>query len=133
MNGLGLQKKTFQTNIVGSLFCIMAIQTLVPLKGILGFVIAMLLQSGIISCLLLWQVLKNIELPINIMGWMIQPTIAAVASSLTSNLIYQRLIIPSFSLIPGTIIGISLLASFYIALLFALKCITIQDIQSFKA
>lgn len=133
MNGLGLQKKTFQTNIVGSLLCILAIQILVPQKGIIGFVIAMLVQSGVISCLLLWQVLKNISLPVNLMGWIIQPTIAGTFSALVSTFIYRTYIAPVFSLLIGTILGIILLASLYIALLFALKCITIKDIKSFMA
>ncbi len=133
MNGLGLQKKTFQTNIVGSLVCILTIQLLVPQKGIIGFVIAMLLQSGVISCLLLCQVLKNVSLPINLMGWIIQPTLAGIISSFFTLFIYHKYIAPVCTLVTGTILGILLLASFYTALLFALKCITIKELKSFIA
>lgn len=131
MNGLGLQKKTFQTNIIGSLVCILFIQLLVPQKGIMGFVIALLLQSGIISSLLLWHVLKNISLPIDLLNWLVRPTLAAVAGSLMTLYINKNFLLPFLSLRLSTFIAIIILASFYLILLFMLKCITIKDIKSF--
>lgn len=133
MNGLGLQKKTFQTNIIGSLICIVIIQVLVPQKGIVGFVLAMLFQSGIITILLLWHVLKNIELPIDPLNWIFRPIISAIAGSLLSIYIHDHYLVLIGANWISTILAILLLGGFYILILFLLKCITTDDIKSFMS
>ena len=131
MNGLGMQKQTFKTNILGSLVCIAVILTVIPIKGILGFVLALLIQSGLVTVLLLWQILKNIDLPIDISNWMIKPTLAALAGSLTTIYIHHTYLVAIFSSTLATFIAITLLTAFYIGVLFMLKCITVKDIKMF--
>lgn len=131
MNGLGMQKQTFKTNIVGSLMCIGIILFVVPQKGIIGFVLAMLIQSGLVSTLLLWQVLENIALPVDVLNWVIRPIIAATASALSAIYIHNIYLSQVFSLRLSTLFAIMLLGSFYIALLFVLRCITTKDIKMF--
>ncbi len=131
MNGLGMQKQTFKTNILGSLTCISIILTVVPLKGILGFVLALLVQSGFVTVLLLWHVLKNIDLPVDINNWIIKPIIAALAGALSTTYIHHAYLMPAFSLKLATLMAIILLGTFYIFMLFVLKCITSKDIKMF--
>ncbi len=131
MNGLGMQKQTFKTNILGSLTCISIILTVVPLKGILGFVLALLVQSGFVTVLLLWHVLKNIDLPVDINNWIIKPIIAALAGALSTTYIHHAYLMSAFSLRIATLMAIILLGTFYIFMLFVLKCITPKDIKMF--
>lgn len=131
MNGLGMQKQTFKTNIVGSLTCIMIILTVVPQKGILGFVLALLIQSGLVTIILLWHVLKNIDLPVDVNNWIVKPIIAALAGALTTTYIHHTYLMAQFSLVIATLISVMMLGAFYIAVLFILKCVTIKDIKMF--
>ncbi|MDF2614794.1 MAG: polysaccharide biosynthesis protein [Clostridia bacterium] len=131
MNGLGMQKQTFKTNIFGSLTCIAIILTIVPQKGILGFVLALLVQSGFVTILLLWHVLKNIDLPIDINNWIAKPIVAALAGALTTTYIHHAYLTAVFSLGIATLIAILMLGAFYGAMLFILKCVTIKDIKMF--
>ncbi len=131
MNGLGMQKQTFKTNVIGSLTCICIILTIVPLKGILGFVLALLIQSGFVTIMLLWHVLKNIDLPVDIKNWVVKPTIAALAGALTTTYIHKTYFMSMFSLRIATLSSIMLLGSFYVVMLFILKCITLKDLKMF--
>lgn len=131
MNGLGMQKQTFKTNILGSLICIAIILTVVPLKGILGFVLALLVQSGLVTMMLLWHVLKNIDLPVDLHNWIIKPLLAALAGTLTATYIHHTYLIPAFSMRLATFLAILVLGIFYIVMLFLLRCITSKDIKMF--
>ena len=131
MNGLGMQKQTFKTNILGSLVCISIILTIVPIKGILGFVLALLIQSGLVTIMLLWQVLKNIDLPIDLNNWIVKPIIAASAGALCTLYIHHTYLMKGFSLRLATLAASALLGLFYIFMLFILKCITVKDIKMF--
>lgn len=131
MNGLGMQKQTFKTNIIGSLICISTILTVVPIKGILGFVLAMLLQSGTVTILLLWQVLKNIDLPVDLYNWLFKPILAGIAASLMAVYMNQAYLTSHFVLRMSTFIAIALLGLLYVCALFLLKCLTLKDIKMF--
>ena len=131
MNGLGMQKQTFKTNIMGSLICITIILTIVPLKGILGFVLALLIQSGLVTVLLLWHILKNIDLPVDLNNWIVKPLIAALAGSFTTIYIHHTYLTVSFPLTLSTLIAIVLLGAFYLIALILLKCITLKDVKMF--
>ncbi len=129
MNGLGMQKQTFKTNIIGSLICISTILLVVPKKGIIGFVLAMLLQSGLVTTLLLSHVLKNIALPIDLYNWILKPVVSGAICSLLTISLYNGYLCHHFSLRLGTFMAIILLGTSYLISLFALKCVTIKDIQ----
>lgn len=131
MNGLGLQKQTFKTNIMGSIICIATIILIIPKRGIIGFVLAMLLQSGFVSCDLLWHVLRNIELPVDVVNWVIRPIIAAVGCAFLTTLMNKLCFSISFGIIISTILSISFWGISYIFLLFLFKCVTVKDIKTF--
>jgi stage V sporulation protein B len=131
LNGLGLQKTTFKINIIGSIVCISLIFFLVPIKGILGFVIALLLQSGIVTILHMWEILKTIDLTVDILNWIVKPLLSAIAGSLFMKYIYNAYLPSLFSQRISTFIAILALGSFYIAFLFLSKCITTKDIKDF--
>lgn len=133
MNGLGLQRKTFETNIIGSLACIATIQYLVPQKGIIGFAIAMLLQSGIISIVLLWHVLKNICLPVDVLNWIIRPGLAAACAGFVTININRYYLSTHLSIVPNTLVAILILGLIYLVLIFAFKCVTLDDLKTLKA
>lgn len=129
MNGLGLQRLTFKGNVIGSAICIALILLIVPLKGIVGFMIAMLVQSGFVTIYHLSKVLNNVDLPIDILNWVIKPIIAATAGSLSVKYIFTTYLAQSFSLRLSTFIAIMILGIFYVVFLFLLKSVTIKDVR----
>lgn len=131
MNGLGMQKQTFKTNILGSLVCISIILAAVPTKGIIGFILALLIQSGLVTILLLSHVLKHITLSVDLPNWIVKPSIAAIASSFFSRYIASNYLFLSFGSRISILLSVLLLGLFYICLLFILGCVTKTDIQMF--
>lgn len=131
MNGLGMQKKTFQTNIIGSLICIAVISFLIPRRGIMGFVLAMLLQSGFVCCLLLSYVLKYIDLNVDVMHWMIQPAAAALCASVIALTFNRYLFVPYFPLAISTLFAIITLGSVYLMLLVLIGAFSLKSVKSF--
>lgn len=131
MNGLGMQKQTFKTNIIGSIICITAITLLIPRKGIMGFVIAMLLQSGFVCSDLLSHILKFIELRIDLNHWFLQPTLAGIFCSFIAITFKRYLLAPYFSLPVTTILAILILGITYLMLLVLIGAFSIKDIKGF--
>lgn len=131
MNGLGMQKQTFKTNIIGSLICIATITLLVPQKGIIGFVLAMLLQSGFVCCKLLFYVLNFVNLRVDLNHWILKPCLAAFASSFIAITFNRCLFMNAFSLPMSTILSIFTLGSTYLMSLILIGSFSIKDIKSF--
>ncbi len=133
MNGLGLQKKTFITNIMGSCLCIVAILTLVPTRGIIGFVIAMLLQSGFVCTMLLAYILKFIDLPVDIKNWLVMPSLGGIICSSLTIIINRCLLREIFSFQMTTLISVLILGITYICVLFLIGAIKVSDLKNMRA
>ncbi|WP_029487770.1 putative polysaccharide biosynthesis protein [Candidatus Epulonipiscium viviparus] len=131
LNGLGLQKTTFQGNILGSVACIVLIIVGVPKSGLVGFTLALLAQAGIATCYHLYHALDSISLPINVLSWIMKPAIAISIGSIAIRYIYNSLLSGMVGAKVATVIAIALLGLFYITFLFAFKCITKEDIKAF--
>lgn len=131
MNGLGMQKQTFKINIIGSLLCIAIITLFVPTKGIIGFVLAMLLQSGFVCCNLLSHVLKYVELKVDLNHWIIKPSIAGVACSFISISFNRFLFTQYCSPIISTILSLLTLGCTYLLCLILIGSFSIKDIKAF--
>ena len=131
MNGLGMQKRTFQTNIIGSFLCISTILFVVPRKGIIGFVLALLLQSGFVCCRLLIYILNFVELKVDLNHWILKPTIAAIAASFISITFNHYLFSPYFGLTLSTIFSVVTLGSTYLMSLILIGSFSIKDIKAF--
>ncbi len=131
MNGLGMQKQTFKINMIGSILCIITITLSVPVKGIIGFVLAMLLQSSFVCCNLLVYVLNYVELKVDISHWMIKPIISGMACSFISLSFNRFLFTPYFSPVMSTILSILTLAGTYLLFLILIGSFSIKDIKAF--
>ncbi len=131
LNGLGLQKMTFKGNIIASVLCIGLILYLVPRQGLLGFTLALLVQSGFATVYHLYHALSSIELPVDVVGWMIKPAIAITCGCTIIRYLYDNVLLGMFSQRISTAIAITILGVFYIAFLFIFKCVTKKDVQMF--
>lgn len=130
LNGLGLQRLTFKSTLIGSAICISIILLLVPQKGIIGFAIAMLLQSGFMTIYNLCHILKHISLPVDLIGWVIKPSVAALFGCLSMKYIHNHILLANFSMTLSTVMAVALLGIFYIAYLFIFRCVTLEDVKA---
>ncbi|OON92481.1 MAG: polysaccharide biosynthesis protein [Epulopiscium sp. Nele67-Bin001] len=131
LNGLGLQKMTFQGNVIASVLCIFLILTLVPSQGLVGFTLALLVQSGFATIFHLAHALGSIELPVDVLGWMVKPAIAITCGCIVMRYIFDAILVEMFSFRMATGIAITILGAFYIVFLFVFKCVTKKDIEMF--
>lgn len=131
LNGLGLQKLTFKGNVIASALCITTILLLVPERGLIGFVLAMLFQSTFATTYHLFHVLKHISLTVDFTGWFLKPAIAAVSGCLIMKYIHTHYLTSIFSLRISTCLAILALGLFYIAFLFIFKSLTKDDVKMF--
>ncbi|OON96682.1 MAG: hypothetical protein ATN36_04945 [Epulopiscium sp. Nele67-Bin005] len=122
---------TFKGNVIASVLCIGAILFLVPEQGLLGFTSALLLQSGFATTYHLYHALQSIELPVDIVGWMIKPALAITFGSMGMKYVHNNILMTAFSLRISTFIAIVILGIFYLGFLFAFKCVTKKDIEMF--
>lgn len=131
MNGLGMQKQTFKTNIIASLCCIATILLLVPRKGIIGFVFAMLIQSGFVCCRLLTYVLNFVDLKVDLSHWIVKPAIAAMVSSFIAVTFNRYVLMPHLSLLLSTVCALLILGLTYLLCLILIGSFTVKDIKTF--
>ena len=130
MNGLGMQKRTFQTNLMGSLFCITTILLIVPRKGILGFVLALLLQSGFVCCRLLIYVLDFVELQIDLKGWILKPLFASLVSAFIA-LSFNHFLTHFASITFTTLLSLIILGGAYLLFLLLFGSFSIEELKHF--
>lgn len=131
MNGLGMQRQTFKTNIAASLLCIATIVLLVPRKGIIGFVFAMLIQSGFVCSRLLVYVLNFVDLKVDLSHWVIKPTLAALAASFIALTFNRYLFITYCTSTLSTILSLLTFGSAYLMALVLVGSFSIRDIKGF--
>lgn len=131
LNGLGLQKLTFKGNIIASIICILLILVLVPKQGIMGFILALLAQSGFVTIYHLLHVLQHISLKVDVVGWIIRPGLAAAAGCFVMKYVHTHYLTSMFSLTIATVIAVCALAAFYLTFLFLFKSLTKDDILMF--
>jgi len=132
LNGLGKQLQTLIGSIIGSLICISIICLVVPHKGLIGFIAALIISSSFTTILHLRDVLKFTSIPIDLINWFIKPSLAATAGALIVKYTLQHYLTNMLSLRLSTLGGITALGLFYIFFLFVLGSLTKDDIRMFS-
>lgn len=128
LNGLGLQRMTFKGNLYASICSIVAVLILVPRQGITGFVIALLIQSSIGVIYHLVHVLQHIDLQVDVINWMLKPSLAALCSYFLMRLLHQQYLVHTFNLVGATTLAAASLLCIYGILLFVFRALTKDDI-----
>jgi stage V sporulation protein B len=131
LNGLGLQRLTFQGNVLSSILCISCIFLLVPQKGLVGFTLALLFQAGFATIYHLYNMLKNIDLPIDVVGWILKPLICGLITGLLSRYVHTHIFMSYFPLLWATLFSVATLGLCYLLCLFITRSLTKEDILLF--
>lgn len=131
MNGLGMQKRTFQVNIISSVLCILTILVIVPRKGIIGFVLALLFQSGFACCALLSYIFKVVELKLNLIEWIMKPMVAVIIAFFVSITFNRYLFAVYFTDIVALTLAIGTLGCTYLLCLLLFGSFSVKEIRTF--
>ncbi|WP_058486221.1 stage V sporulation protein B [Defluviitalea phaphyphila] len=132
LNGLGQQVTTFKHNVIGSIISISFIYFLIPRLGFIGFIWSVIVSSITITLLHLNKVVKFTSISLKLNEWIIKPSLAIIASGLTTKYIMNHYFLTRFSLRPGVFFSLIILAFMYLSFLFILKSISKEDINLIK-
>jgi stage V sporulation protein B len=89
INGLGKAHITFINSVIGTLFKILLIVTLIPTRGISGYLIALLIGQLLITGLDTFAVIRNVHFTIDSINSMVKPGIIVVFAGYLLKVSYE--------------------------------------------
>lgn len=131
INGLGKTHITFINSLIGVTIRILFTIILVPIKGIEGYLIGLLISQLIISFLDIYTIIKHIKIQYNAYNWVLKPSLFVFIESITIlalyNYLYNITNIPRLILL---LLSIALISVIYLVLLFLSKVISLKELKS---
>lgn len=88
MNGLGKQGISLRNSMVGYVIRIAFVVYLIPIYGIKGYIIGMVVSSAIVSVMNMGTVVKTTGMALDIRNWMVKPGIIGVITLLIGRYVY---------------------------------------------
>ena len=132
LKGLGIQMCCLKYSIIDSLFRILTIYFLIPIKGISAFIGIMIASNILTSTLNFNKLLEETKLQVQLINWLIKPGITAAAAGVFSKFIVNKLIPTTLSLSWHLWLGIGLCLMLYVLFLFLLEALTQEDFNWLK-
>ncbi|PHV70516.1 hypothetical protein CS063_10540 [Sporanaerobium hydrogeniformans] len=132
LKGLGIQMCCLRYSIIDSLFRILMIYFLIPIKGISAFIGIMIASNILTSTLNFNKLLDETKIKIKVSNWLIKPSVSATTAGIFSKLLINQIIPTSISLSWHLCLGISLCLMIYIVLLFLVEALTSEDFNWLK-
>ena len=127
LNGLNQQVKSLEYQILESVLKIVLIYTIVPLKGVSGLIITMLITTVFSFILSFLRVIKVTNLKINFNNWIIKPLIFSFVSIIIGRVING--VLSEYNLAIGVVTAMVLFVvlMIYLFLLKLFNCIKFRD------
>lgn len=130
LNGLGKPHITFFNTVVGLSVRILFVVFLIPIKGIWGYLIGMLVSQVIISVLDTYAILRNVKITFNAIDWLVKPGLIAAFIGFLTNRSY--LFIKDHASMSSLLLLLCFclfLTICYIIMLFITKSIRIEEFK----
>ena len=127
LNGLNQQVKSLEYQILESVLRIILIYVILPLKGVNGLIITMFITTAFSFTLSSIRVIKVTNLKLDLVNWVVKPTIFSVISITFGKVVYSQLI--KYGLNIGAMIAmvIFIVLMIYLLLLKIFNCIKLRD------
>lgn len=132
LKGLNQQVHTLKYNMLDAFMRIVLIYTLIPVKGVSGFIFVLYASNVLNTSLSLSRLLKVTGVRLKFIDWIVKPILSVSASGFAVIYFFNQFFFDHSSSIVCLIIGTLLLTSLYLYLLIRLGCITKDDIKWFK-
>ncbi len=116
LKGLNQQVKVVQINIIDTVLTTLLILFMLPRYGIKGYIITIFISEVFNAVLSIWRLIKVADCRVQLIKWIAVPLFAIAAALFFSNIFKV-----------GLIVNIMVTAVFYIASLYALGIISIDD------
>ncbi|WRS28811.1 polysaccharide biosynthesis protein [Oscillospiraceae bacterium MB08-C2-2] len=129
LGGLGDQVSPMRYSILDSVLRVGLVYLLIPMDGVRGFLLMVVISNLLTSILNLRRLLSKVQLSFNFREWLLKPALAALAAQqcfqAVGNLwLYQRIPVA-----PALILGIILTAMVYITTLYFLGSFDKKDVK----
>ena len=127
LNGLNQQVKSLEYQILESVLRIILIYVILPLKGVNGLIITMFITTVFSFTLSSIRVIKVTNLKLDLVNWVVKPTIFSFISITFGKVVYSHLI--KYDLNIGAMIAmvIFIILMIYLLLLKIFNCIKLRD------
>ena len=127
LNGLNQQVKSLEYQILESVLRIILIYVILPLKGVNGLIITMFITTVFSFTLSSIRVIKVTNLKLDLVNWVVKPTIFSFISITFGKVVYSQLI--KYDLNIGAMIAmvIFIILMIYLLLLKIFNCIKLRD------
>ncbi|WP_051280456.1 oligosaccharide flippase family protein [Anaerovorax odorimutans] len=132
LKGLNQQLITLKHNIIDSVFRIILIYYLIPLKGIVGFIIVLYLSNILNSTLSIRRLLKVTQIKLNLVDWIFKPILAILLSDFLIIFLFNKIDLSYFSQGLYVALGIILTTIIYLIFLMQFNSLSKDDIKWFK-
>ncbi|MCL2855087.1 MAG: polysaccharide biosynthesis protein [Defluviitaleaceae bacterium] len=135
LNGLGEQIFIFRNSLLASGINIAFVYFFVPVYGVVAFLAGWLISLIIITFFTIRRLKKISDIKPEIVRWFIKPALAALAAGLTTNWLHDSVAAALLPPIPAVIVSLTLLMALYVAAVFLLRIIKINEVKqmlSFK-
>ncbi len=122
LNGIGEQNRSLLYSILDSVVRISLIYFLIPVKGLTGFLIVIILSNLLTSLLHLRRLLHVTTLTFDVRNWLVKPVLAALLCGFGTHYLYASGIVGSL------FVSLGILCITYMILLVLTRCITRADL-----
>lgn len=122
LNGIGQQAHSLLYSVIDSVVRISLIYFLIPILGLNGFLIVIIVSNLLTSLLNLRRLLKVTYIAFDIRNWVVKPVLCALVCGAAFHWLFNAHIL-------GLIVCIVLLCIAYLLLLMASRCLTRDDIR----
>lgn len=129
LNTIGEQMSTLIYNLIDSIMRIVLIYIFVPKYGFIAFLVTMIISNLLTSGLCFYRLSKVTKLDFKWKEWVLNPAIAAAATTLNMRVFCYLVLFRHFSLQIALIIGIALSVAIYFVVNYIVGTFTSKDIK----
>lgn len=129
LQGLGEQMSSMRYNISDCVVRIALVYLLVPLQGVQGFVLMVVVSNLFTSLLNLRRLMKVTKLRLRWSEWFIKPALATLAAGQGVRALCNYWLFPQLSMLQGLVAGLCIMALLYLLVLMGIGSIVPGDLR----
>ena len=127
LRGLDQQLQSFKYSIIDSSLRILLVFLMVPTMGMYGFLIIMVISNILTSVLNIRRMLKVSGIKLQLVKWIINPTLAVITAGICSAILLKRLFTQGTQI--STVLSALSISVLYFTFLILTKTLTIKDLK----
>lgn len=131
LQGLGEQVSSMRYNIIDSVLRIVLVYALIPVNGVKGFMMMVIVSNLYTPLMNLYRLLKITHIRMKLADWVLKPGLCALVTWQVTRVLYNYLLAPRLALLPSTALGIAIAALLFSMILLLIGSISMRDVNWF--